>query len=206
MLVYFLDVVLSCPKALELQLKLKSFLEFLKSLLMLIKRCLKAWLENVFGVNISFRITVCASTILVLKMLASNAIRGAALAARSLLEVKPVTSRLLPVFGGNTFVRYFYSNSNKKDRNRCLSSSAASTVPELENVPVTLIQGDGVYPEILDSVQSVLRSVGAPIDFEPFFLSDIHAASSAALDEVVSSVQRNGVCKYLPTFKSIIRS
>jgi len=36
--------------------------------------------------------------------------------------------------------------------------------------------------------------MGAPVEFESFFLSDIHAASSATLDDVVASVRRNGVC------------
>lgn len=60
---------------------------------------------------------------------------------------------------------------------------------------MTLIQGDGVYPEILDTVQKVITSSGAPVNFDSFFLSDVqHVASNATLDEVVESVRDNGVC------------
>ncbi len=70
------------------------------------------------------------------------------------------------------------------------SSSGSSSIMEnrrrqASSTPVTLIQGDGVYPEILDSVQAVLSTMGAPVQFESFFLSDIHEASSAKLDDVV---------------------
>lgn len=86
------------------------------------------------------------------------------------------------------------NNRNMPSRQNKRFSSSAMASAEPESVPVTLIQGDGVYPEILESVESVLRSAGVPIDFEPFFLSDIHAASSAQLADVVASVRRNGVC------------
>ncbi len=79
-------------------------------------------------------------------------------------------------------------------RNFCRSAvrDNAATKP----TKVTLIQGDGVYPEIMDSVQHVLHSMGAPVEFEPFFLSDLHASAPGAsqLDAVVESVRRNGVC------------
>ncbi len=76
---------------------------------------------------------------------------------------------------------------------RPLSLHAPSPSPR-DPSPVTLIQGDGVYPEILDSVETVLQASGAPVSFESFFLSDVHEASSAGLADVVESVRRNGVC------------
>ena len=38
---------------------------------------------------------------------------------------------------------------------------------------MTMIPGDGVGPEIMDSVQNVVKSVGAPIEFEVMHLSEV---------------------------------
>ena len=40
-------------------------------------------------------------------------------------------------------------------------------------IPVTLIPGDGVGPELMDSVQSVFKSLGAPVTFETMHLSEV---------------------------------
>ena len=37
----------------------------------------------------------------------------------------------------------------------------------------TLIPGDGVGPELMDSVQEVVKAIGAPVDFEQFHLSEV---------------------------------
>ncbi len=81
-------------------------------------------------------------------------------------------------------------------RGRRLLSTAAPVASSLPaRVPVTLIQGDGVYPEIMDCVQSVLQAAGAPLEFRSFSLSDIHGSSSSEhFQEVVASVEDNGVC------------
>lgn len=51
---------------------------------------------------------------------------------------------------------------------------------DLQQVPVskpegrtlcTLIPGDGVGPEMMQSMQEVLEAAGAPVDFETYFLS-----------------------------------
>ncbi len=90
------------------------------------------------------------------------------------------------------------------------SSSVASSIMEnrrrqASSTPVTLIQGDGVYPEILDSVQAVLSTMGAPVQFESFFLSDIHEASSAKLDDVVREHEHFGVGVSLSRFFVFIK-
>ena len=36
-----------------------------------------------------------------------------------------------------------------------------------------MIPGDGVGPEMMDSVQDVLKAIGAPIDFEVHHLSEV---------------------------------
>ena len=40
-------------------------------------------------------------------------------------------------------------------------------------IPVTLIPGDGVGPELMDSVQLVFKSLGAPVTFETMHLSEV---------------------------------
>eukprot|EP00095_Tigriopus_kingsejongensis_P005350 maker-scaffold34_size539781-snap-gene-0.18 protein:Tk05350 transcript:maker-scaffold34_size539781-snap-gene-0.18-mRNA-1 annotation:"isocitrate dehydrogenase subunit mitochondrial precursor" len=60
-------------------------------------------------------------------------------------------------------------------------------------ITCTLIPGDGVGPEVMDSVQDVLKSIGVPIDFETFHLSEIQKGISANLEEVTKSVEKNGI-------------
>ena len=48
-----------------------------------------------------------------------------------------------------------------------------------ERVRVTLIPGDGVGPELMDSCQEVLQSLGARIDFEHVYFSEV---TSSGLD------------------------
>ncbi len=43
---------------------------------------------------------------------------------------------------------------------------------------VTMIPGDGVGPELMDSVQAVVKSAGAPVDFETFHLSEVQVWST----------------------------
>ena len=50
------------------------------------------------------------------------------------------------------------------------SSSASS-----DKVTVTLIPGDGVGPELMDSCQEVLQSMGARINFEQVYFSEVMA-------------------------------
>lgn len=39
-----------------------------------------------------------------------------------------------------------------------------------------MIPGDGVGPEMMDSVQEVLKAIGAPIDFDVHHLSEVEYA------------------------------
>lgn len=57
----------------------------------------------------------------------------------------------------------------------------------------TMIPGDGVGPELMDSVQNVIKSVGAPVAFEVFHLSEVQHGVSANLESVRESVARNGI-------------
>ena len=59
-----------------------------------------------------------------------------------------------------------------------------------ERVTATLIPGDGVGPELVDSVEEVFKAAGVPMDFEVFFLSEVHSALSSPIDTVVESIAR----------------
>lgn len=58
----------------------------------------------------------------------------------------------------------------------------------------TLIPGDGVGPELVVSVQNIFKSAGVPVEFEPYFLSEVNPTLSAPLEQVSNSIARNGVC------------
>ena len=47
-------------------------------------------------------------------------------------------------------------------------------------VKCTMIPGDGVGPEMMDSVQDVLKAIGAPIDFEVHHLSEAGTLQSGS--------------------------
>ncbi|XP_076658527.1 isocitrate dehydrogenase [NAD] subunit beta, mitochondrial isoform X2 [Halictus rubicundus] len=71
-----------------------------------------------------------------------------------------------------------------------------------QNVPIeregkikcTLIPGDGVGPELVVSVQSVFKAINIPVEFEPYFLSEVNPTLSAPLEQVSNSIARNRVC------------
>lgn len=57
-----------------------------------------------------------------------------------------------------------------------------------------MIPGDGVGPELMYSLQEVFKAAGVPIDFEPYFLSEINPVLSAKLEDVVASITKNKIC------------
>ena len=79
---------------------------------------------------------------------------------------------------------------------RFLSQSPVVLAAEpTARIPVTLIPGDGVGPELVDAVKEVFSASGVPVDFDTFYLSEIHPSSSTAtLEEVINSVTQNSVC------------
>jgi isocitrate dehydrogenase (NAD+) len=70
---------------------------------------------------------------------------------------------------------------------------ASSARPCLHNrtqdgkIKCTLIPGDGVGPELMDSVQEVVKALGIPIEFEQFHLSEVshvaHMSQQAVMNE-----------------------
>lgn len=44
------------------------------------------------------------------------------------------------------------------------------------------------------AVQNVFKAADVPVEFEPYFLSEVNPTLSAPLDQVSNSIARNGVC------------
>merc|ERR1711970_84602 len=60
---------------------------------------------------------------------------------------------------------------------------------------VTMIPGDGVGPELMNSVKSVFKAAQVPVGFEEVSLSELQNLDDAAhFDNAVESTKRNGVC------------
>jgi len=72
--------------------------------------------------------------------------------------------------------------------------SATENAPTRDRIPCTLIPGDGVGPELMDSAQEVLQSMGVPIDFEEIYFSEINHHASRSIEEVMESINKNKVC------------
>ena len=80
---------------------------------------------------------------------------------------------------------------------RLLTSNVAalSTAARPEDrVTATLIPGDGVGPELVASVEEVFKAAGVPMDFEVYFMSEVHSALSSPMAQVTESIRRNGMC------------
>jgi len=105
------------------------------------------------------------------------------LAKRLLYSVRPVVTRAL---GGN--LSEDKSLAVPKSNGRMMSTRAE------ERITATLIPGDGVGPELVASVEEVFRSISVPVDFEVYFMSEVHSALSTPVDTVVDSIARNGLC------------
>jgi isocitrate dehydrogenase (NAD+) len=43
-------------------------------------------------------------------------------------------------------------------------------------------------------VQEVFKAANVPVDFEPFFLSEVNPTLSAPLEDVAASIRRNKIC------------
>ncbi|RCN34099.1 hypothetical protein ANCCAN_20049, partial [Ancylostoma caninum] len=56
---------------------------------------------------------------------------------------------------------------------------------------VTIIPGDGVGPELIYTVQDIVKNTGIPLDFEEIFLSEVHYTRSASIENAVKSIARN---------------
>ena len=106
------------------------------------------------------------------------------LAKRLLFSVRPVVARALGGAGGFSEEK----PSQLKSHDMLMSTRAE------ERITATLIPGDGVGPELVASVEEVFRSISVPVDFEVYFMSEVHSALSTPVDTVVDSIARNGLC------------
>lgn len=46
----------------------------------------------------------------------------------------------------------------------------------------------------MDSVKTVLKAIGAPIDFETMLFSEVQHSSSVKVEDVIKSINRNRIC------------
>uniref|UniRef100_A0A1I8J3J7 Isocitrate dehydrogenase [NAD] subunit, mitochondrial n=1 Tax=Macrostomum lignano TaxID=282301 RepID=A0A1I8J3J7_9PLAT len=78
---------------------------------------------------------------------------------------------------------------------RGLSSQSAAAVPNSTPLQqtVTVVPGDGVFPELLDATKQVLKAAGAPLAYEQVYVSDVNRSLSQPLDTLMESIQRNKV-------------
>jgi len=80
---------------------------------------------------------------------------------------------------------------------RSLHAAQRETLPE-EKKTVTVLPGDGVGPELVQSVQEVLRAAGAWVDYDDHFLSEVNRNQNTGMEALKSSITRNGVCLMAP--------
>ena len=58
-----------------------------------------------------------------------------------------------------------------------------------------MIPGDGVGPELMNSVKTVFKAANVPVEFEELNLSEIsHLDDETHFQNAVDSIRRNGVC------------
>lgn len=58
---------------------------------------------------------------------------------------------------------------------------------------MTLVPGDGVGPDLMNSVRDIFSAAGVPVDFEEIFISEVQPAQSASVEDVVASFKQNRV-------------
>ncbi|KAJ8686216.1 hypothetical protein QAD02_022010 [Eretmocerus hayati] len=89
------------------------------------------------------------------------------------------------------------SQASLKGSSRAVHISSlrfAESVEQEHKTKCTLVPGDGVGPELVVSVQHIFKAADVPVEFEPFFLSEVNPTLSAPLESVSKSIARNGVC------------
>ncbi|XP_030841657.1 isocitrate dehydrogenase [NAD] subunit beta, mitochondrial [Strongylocentrotus purpuratus] len=75
---------------------------------------------------------------------------------------------------------------------RCFSATAVTNQSD-DIKTVTLIPGDGVGPELMQSVKEVFKAGGVPVQFDEIFISEVMDHQHAGVDEVVESLKKNHV-------------
>nr|XP_054765884.1 isocitrate dehydrogenase [NAD] subunit beta, mitochondrial-like [Lytechinus pictus] len=84
------------------------------------------------------------------------------------------------------------SKQHIKGNQRCFSATAVTKQSD-DMKTVTLIPGDGVGPELMQSVKEVFKAGGVPVQFDEIFISEVMDHQSAGVDDVVDSLKKNHV-------------
>jgi len=93
-----------------------------------------------------------------------------------------------------TFLRGAAVTSRSFHQTSSVQSTEPALHPDTKRTTCTLIPGDGVGPELTHALSEVFQGANVPIDFEPFFLSEVNTMLSAKLEDVVSSIVKNKIC------------
>ena len=56
---------------------------------------------------------------------------------------------------------------------------------------MTIIPGDGVGPELIYTVQDIVKNTGIPLEFQEIFLSEVHYTRSASIENAAESIGKN---------------
>jgi len=76
-----------------------------------------------------------------------------------------------------------------------LSRRLLNIVRPASTKTVTMIPGDGVGPELMNSVKTVFKAANVPVEFEELNLSEISQLDDEThFQNAVDSIRRNGVC------------
>ena len=93
-------------------------------------------------------------------------------------------------------------NTNSKSLNLLAKNVSTTSARNLDFQPqshpdgkirCSLIPGDGVGPELCVSVKEVINAMGAPLQFEELFLSEINPTMSVSVETAIESIKRNQI-------------
>ncbi|KAK6052760.1 hypothetical protein COOONC_09738 [Cooperia oncophora] len=83
------------------------------------------------------------------------------------------------------------ASSQLLNAQRFAVTAAVPTQAVAHKLKVTIIPGDGVGPELIYTVQDIVKNTGIPLDFEEVFLSEVHYTRSSSIENAVKSIARN---------------
>ena len=92
------------------------------------------------------------------------------------------------------------SQVNSKNLNHLVKNLSTTQIRQLDyqkpidadgKIRCTLIPGDGVGPELCASVKEVISAMGAPLEFEELFLSELNPTISVPVETAIESIKRN---------------
>ena len=75
-----------------------------------------------------------------------------------------------------------------------VASGQTAAQAKVNERKVTIVPGDGIWPELLHVVRDVFKTLAVPVHFEMQNLSEINPYASDSFESVVESIKRNGVC------------